>query len=323
MRIKAIQGQIAKSIRQNRKCWVLLCLVAVHHQPDLRSDLTRTESKDTFRFLGIHLFSDYFMAIQLYRLLGQSAVATDGFAHSSDLVAALKKGGASEHLATQTSELLHEGEALIAQKIEKCGEDRIREHGLHFACSEAEMWLETIAATLRPVLDESTFSMVLAKALHAHGHALTVSAKMMRTLSAIASSPDIAIHFGDERAVKDVLGRGNAALARLIKTGEIQLRPKEEQEGFKIFNELNAFRKKGQDWFDGLENAATSLSPELCGWLGIVPKGKGIAVGGASRAVELHGRGQTTPPKANVYPCTGWSIGRQGNSENIGPGFIK
>lgn len=264
------------------------------------------------------------MAIQFYRLLGHSAVAADGFTHSSDLIIELKNGGTTKGVLTQAAEILHLGESLIERKTEKCGEDRIREHGLHFATSEAEMWLETIASKLRGKTEKENISKILGREMHTHDHATTVIAQVIRALSSIATDPETAVIFGDDRQIKDTLMRGNAALARLIKTGEIKMRAKEEQQAFKIFREIDAFQVNASNWIRSLESAAANIqTPQLCGWLGLVPKGTGVQYGGASFAVELHGRGQTKSPNSNVYPCTGWSIGRQGNSENMGPGFIK
>ncbi len=264
------------------------------------------------------------MATQFYRLLGHCAVAFNGFLYSTDLIVELKNAGGTQDFLYNAEKLHHRGESLIEKKTDKCGEDRIREHALHFAASEAEMWLETVGSKLRGKVEKSTISMVLAKDLHAHDHTVTVVAQVMRALSTIATDPTIANHLGEPRAVKDILARGNAALARLIKTGEIKMRPKEQQTSFEIFAEVDAFTKTASDWLASLNNMANQITtPELCGWLGLVPQGMGIQFGGASFGVERHGRGQTQSPSKEVKPCTGWSIGRQGNSENMGPGFIK
>lgn len=264
------------------------------------------------------------MAQSFFYLLGHAVVAADGFSHSEELIKALKNNGASKELLTDATEMMHRGEALLVKKTESCGEDRIREHGLHFASDEAEMWLESVRRKLKNSgLDSEKKNKLYAVGLHSHDHAVTVVARMIRAISTISTDSEIAEKLGKERELRDVLNRGNAALSRLIKTGEIKMRAKEDQDRLKVFHDIKLYIQDISKWMDEIvKYSADFKTPELYGWLGLVSKNVGIPVGGASFAVTLHERGQTTAPVGESDPCSGWSIGRKGNTENLGEGFL-
>ncbi len=268
------------------------------------------------------------MAESYLQLLGHVVSAVHGIKESGDLAAALTKGGFAKDRATAGDKLAHDAEALIRQKIDTIGEDRTREHAIHAATQEVEMWMQTVAFKVKKAVEEeSAVDLVLAKSLHAHDHAVTVVAKALRMMSMLRCDDRVHARLGGAAPTRETLNRGHALTKKLYRASDIRLAPEGDEAELPIFAELAATHAKLHQWLVDLEPAARAAAAKdvrLVGRLGLVPDGVGIPVGGTSFAVVLHERGQTDAPDPNgASDCTGWSAGRQGrNSENLGKGWV-
>ena len=266
------------------------------------------------------------MGKHFYESLGHLLVAADGVEKSDALKTALKTAGGSEEFVARAGKLAHAAEDLVTEKIDVCSEDRIREHATHAAATEVEMWLQSVAlAAKKSDLDGGLLSAMRAKDLHAHEHTATVGAQAIRALALIATNPQIGEALGEERTVRDMLNKGQAVLKRLYTTTDIRLAPMKGERRHAIFGKLEDHQVEMEAWLAKASSFAVNIAenePTVLGWFGIVPEGVGLPVGGTAFGVTLHERGQTdAPDPARAKVCSGWSIGRQGNRENLGKGF--
>lgn len=263
-----------------------------------------------------------------YHVLGHVVAATFATRESGDLVAALAKGGFAKERIAEGEKLWHEGEELVRQKIDLVSEDRIREHSVHAATAELEMWLQTaVFQTKKVVEEESVLELLLADKLHAHEHTLTAIAKSLRVLTMLRCDDRISGRLGGERRVRQILNRGHALLKRLYTATDIRLAAQGREAELEIFARLASHQAKMEAWMAALHAATAAVAQKdlrLLGRLGYAPNDYGIPVGGTSYAVVLHENGQTEAPDPTyVTDCPGWSSGRQGrNSENLGKGWI-
>ena len=268
------------------------------------------------------------MAQSYLELLGHVVTASHSIKESGDLAAGLQKAGFGKDRAAAGAKLAHAAEDLIKQKVEQIGEDRTREHALHWATQELEMWMQTVTYRVKKsVEEESARDLVVAEGLHAHDHGVTVVAKALRMMAMMRCDERVYDRLGGADATREILNRGHALAKKLYRASEIRLAPEGEEADLAVFADLAEMRLKLEAWLAELSEAAPSVGEKdlrLLGRLGFVPAGMAIPIGGTSRAVVLHERGQTDAPDPNdVYDCEGWSIGRQGrNSENTGKGWV-
>lgn len=190
------------------------------------------------------------------------------------------------------------------------------------------MWMQTVAFRVKKAVEEeSAIDLVLAKSLHAHDHGVTTAARALRMMSMLRCDDRVHQRLGGADATREILNRGHSLSKKLYRASDIRLAPEGEEAQLPIFEELSAMKAKLEKWVADLAAAAPGAAAKdvrLIGRLGLVPSGVAIPVGGSSRAVVLHERGQTdAPDPRNVKDCPGWSVGRQGrNRENLGRGWI-
>ena len=270
------------------------------------------------------------MVNSYYHVLGHVVAATFACRESGDLLAALQKGGFSKELVGEGEALWHEGEELVRAKIDAVGEDRIREHSVHAAAEEVEMWLQTAQFQVKKAVSDDDFVMELVQAekLHAHEHTLTVIAKSLRVLTILRCDERVNKDLGGPEKVRQILNRGHALLKRLYKATDLRLAPDGAEANLSIFGQLHEHRKRMEGWISALDGAVPAVAEKdlrLLARLGYAPNDYGIPVGGTSYAVVLHERGQAPPPDPrSVADCPGWSAGRQGrNRENLGKGWVE
>lgn len=265
-----------------------------------------------------------------YHVLGHVVAATFACRESGDLLAALQKGGFAKERVTEGEKLWHTGEELVRAKIDAVGEDRIREHSVHAATAEVEMWLQTAVYEVKKAVAADDFVMELVQAdkLHAHEHTLTVIAKSLRVLTILRCDSRVNKELGGPERVRQILNRGHALLKKLYKATDLRLAADGEEAKLAVFSDLVSHRAAMESWLRALVAAVPAVAEKdlrLLGRLGYAPNEYGIPVGGTSYAVVLHEKGQTTPPDPRfVTECPGWSAGRQGrNRENLGKGWVE
>lgn len=268
------------------------------------------------------------MAESYIHLLGHVVSAVHGIKESGDLAAALSKGGFGKDRVAAGEKLAHEAEDLLRQKIVEIGEDRTREHAMHGAVQEVEMWMQTVTFRVKKAVEEeSAIEQVQAKSMHAHDHGVTVVAKALRMMSMLRCDERVYERLGGAGPTREILNRGHSLSKKLYRASDIRLAPEGDESDLAIFAELSQMRVNLQTWVHALAAAAHTAAEKdvrLVGRLGLVPEGVGIPAGGSSFAVVLHERGQTdAPDPQDVGDCPGWSVGRQGrNRENLGKGWV-
>lgn len=267
------------------------------------------------------------MGKHYYESMAHLVVAADGIAHSESLKTALKSAGCDDNFTAQAGELAHHAEALISEKLDVCGEDRIQEHATHAAATEVEMWHQAVVRRAKKAgLDQKFVNLLAAKALHADEHTATIAARGERALAIIATHEELSEGLGDKRAVRDILNKGQALLKRLYAATVIRLAPSKGEEDLDIFNTMGTHHAEMNEWLAEAMTYAENIAEKdqtTLGWFGLIPEGVGLPIGGTAYSVVLHERGQTeAPDPSRAKECSGWSIGRQGNRENLGAGFL-
>lgn len=268
------------------------------------------------------------MAQSYLLLLAHAVTAVHAAKESGDLGAALAKANFGKERIAEGDKLAHDAEALIARKVETIGEDRTREHAMHAAVQELEMWMQTVTFLVKKAVEEeSAVELVLARSLHAHDHGVTVVAQALRMQAMLRCDDRVYERLGGPAKTREMVNRGHALLTKVLRASDIRLAPEGSEADLAIFGELDAAHARLQGWVADLARAAEGAAAKdkrLVGRLGLVPDGVGIPAGGSSYAVTLHERGQTDAPDPNgVRDCPGWSIGRQGrNRENLGKGWV-
>jgi len=268
------------------------------------------------------------MAQSYVLLLAHAVTAVHAVKESGDLGAALAKANFGKERIAEGEKLSHDAEALIARKVETIGEDRTREHALHAAVQELEMWWQTVAFLVKKnVEEESAIELTLARSLHAHDHSVTVVAQALRMQSMMRCDERVFERLGGAQKTREMLNRGHALVSKVLRATDIRLAPEGSEADLAIFGEIEAAHERLEKWVADLARAAEGAAAKdkrLVGRLGLVPEGVGIPAGGSSYAVKLHERGQTDAPDPDdVRDCPGWSCGRQGrNRENLGKGWV-
>ena len=267
------------------------------------------------------------MSLPLYRLLGQTYLATKSWESNPDVKEALSKAGLTKDRVEAGKKLVEEGQALAAKRIHEGVEDRIAEHATHTAVAELEMWQQTVKAALRGKgVEEAVIEKAIDHHLHAADHAVTAVASALRTLGILRTDESIGAAFPRQRSLHDLVVRGNTLLAKALGCTVVMLAPRGD-EAAAIYGALDGHAEKLQAWVEELGRAVEKAraQEDVLGYVGYLPDGVGRPSGGTSFAVPLHQRAQAAAPeKTAPRGCAGWSVGRQGrNRENLGKGFVE
>ncbi len=267
-------------------------------------------------------------APMFYQLLGHVLVASHTAHDYDDIAEDLAKAGFGAPKVEAGLELAKSGEALVAKKLHQSPDDKNLEHSIHAAATEVEMWMQTVKFRARKGgLEAELIDDILGYEVHGDKHTATVVAQALRVIGMLRTlGEDTRDKVGNERAVHDMIIRGNTLLKKLCKTAGYMMRPSSMAPGsMPIFGEIRAIEKKMADWLESLDHATHKVEDlDTLGMLGYVPHGMGLPVGGSSFVVVRHERAKTAAPSAaEAVTTSGWSVGRQGNRENLGDGWVE
>ncbi len=269
------------------------------------------------------------MLLSYYHLLGHVFVAVHACHSQADAREMLGKVGFGKDLVERGRKLVEEGESLVTRRLDEEGEDRTIEHGLHVAVAELEMWLRSAEYLVKRKLDNAQLlELVFGHDLHAEDHTLTALARGIRALSLIRTRPDIQETLGSVRAGHDLVVTGWALLNKVLKYTKMRLAPGPlSDENGAVFAALAQHEAAMRAWVLELKAATEKMTdkPKMLGYIGFLPAGVGLPMGGAAYDVVLHQQARRAAPNpADAQPTSGWSVGRQGrNRENLGKGFIE
>ncbi len=263
-----------------------------------------------------------------YQLLGHVLVASHTAHDYKDIADDLSKAGFGESKVNAGLELAKAAEALVEKKLHQSPDDKNLEHSIHAAATEVEMWMQTVKFRARKGgLDAELVDDIQGHEIHGDKHTATVVAQASRVIGMLRTlGEESRDKIGPMQSVHDMLIRGNTLQKKLCKTAGYMMRPSSmAPASMPIFGEIRALETKMSQWLDGLDQAAHKVEDlDTLGMLGFVPHGMGMPVGGASFDVLRHERAKTTAPSAaEAVTTSGWSVGRQGNKENIGDGWIE
>lgn len=267
--------------------------------------------------------------VYFFQLLGHVYLASHTADHDADVATALKGAGLSAARIEQGKTYADHGEHIFDRKLQESPDNKTQDHNTHSAASEVEMWLQTVKIKLRKAgFDAEARDAFLGHDLHAHKHLVTVIIQALRAIGMLRALDDEDIEaLGGERVVRDLVMRGNTLTKRLYKTAEYYMTPSSVAPGtMPIFAEIDELLGQMSSWLQDLDVAATQIPGDLdtLGMVGYLPHGVGLPVGGAAFDVLTHHRAKITAPDPRRATATsGWSVGRQGNRENLGQGWIK
>lgn len=269
------------------------------------------------------------MNLAYYHLLGHIFVAVHACHSQAEARDTLAKVGFGKELVERGRKLVEEGEALIARRLDEEGEDRTIEHGLHVAVTELEMWQRSVEYLVKRKLDNAQLvELTFGYDLHAEEHTLTAVARALRTLSMLRTRPDVQETFSSPRAMHDQLVTGWTLLNKVFRYTKLRLAPGVgSNKNGAVFEALARHESAMTAWLQDLQTATGKMSdkPKMLGYIGFLPAGVGLPLGGAAHDVVLHEQARRAAPNpADARPTSGWSVGRQGrNRENLGKGFIE
>lgn len=254
------------------------------------------------------------MSVPYYHLVGHLVAASHAPSASA---AVLKRAGFDDAASKKAAKLAHDAESLVASYLDEHGVDRILEHEIHVGAGEIEMWMQTVDFLLSSSLNDDELAVALGKDLHGDTHLTTVIAQALRLIAMLRTDQACIDAVGGERKVRDIATRGWALLKRLYRSTKTRL----EGAGADVGNQRDAM-EAAMASLDAAASKVGASDLHHLGRIGYVPDGVGIPVGGTAYGVVLHERGQgAVPNPADKKPCSGWSIGRQGNRENLGKGW--
>jgi hypothetical protein len=265
------------------------------------------------------------MPAPYFQLLGHVLLAAHTAEHDADCAAALKAAGFDHAKIEAGVELARQGEELVEQRMSETVEDKNLEHSLHSAVAELEMWFQTVEFQLRKGgIKGEMLEATLGHDVHGKKHTATAVAQGLRIIGMIRANEALQAAVGGGRKSADLLIKGHTLLKKVYRWSEDLVMPTsiapESQDIFKkIFKQVEEMTR----WLDALDAAAQRSSQlEAFGKLGWLAEGKGLPVGGTSYAVTLHERAKQAAPSPVQKTTSGWSLGRQGNRENLGKGWI-
>jgi hypothetical protein len=265
------------------------------------------------------------MPAPYFELLGHVLLAAHTAEHDEDCAAALKGAGLGHAQIEAGVKLAHLGEELVELRMSETVEDKNLEHCIHSAVAELEMWAQTVAFQLRKGgITGELLEQTLGHDVHGEKHTATAIAQAMRIIGMIRSHEALQAAIGDGRKSADLLTRGQTLLKKVYKwTDDLALPNSIAPESQEVFRKIFKQVAEMTTWLNALDVASErSNQLEAFGKLGRVAPGKGLPVGGTSHAVTLHQRAQKAAPDHVQKTTSGWSMGRQGNRENLGKGWI-
>lgn len=259
-----------------------------------------------------------------FELLGHVAIAAMTIEKREAVDTAFSSAGFKA--GAEGMELFHHGEELIERRILEFADDRNLEHTIHIAVSELEMWLQTVRFRLRKAgIDAKTQDVILGHELHAHRHTVTGIAQGLRALGVLRTDEALRQKLGSAQSVHDVIVRGTTLIKKLYKVADELVSPSAIcPAGEPIHKDFDAHMVKMSGWLNRLNLAAAKVKDQeqlgLAGWLA---QGQGAPAGGSGYNVTLHQfASKAAPDPAKATDCSGWSVGRQGNRENQGTGWV-
>jgi hypothetical protein len=259
------------------------------------------------------------MGLSIFQLLGHVALVGHSTKEQAELVSVLTRGGFSREDIQEAAQLAESIENEL-KNLRRGSDLRIHEHAAHTASCEVDMWIQTVSMALTTLDNDGLRAQALGKAIHTHDHTLSVVMQAQRTISMLQVHPDIQKAVSESGRIADILNRGWALLGKLGVCTDALIKAASMDSP-----DWETSRTRLQGVLQRLNECTQTIeNPVLLSYLGWVPTGTGVAVGGASYAVTLHERSQRkAPAPGSEQPCPGWSVGRQGqNRENLGKGFI-
>lgn len=221
--------------------------------------------------------------------------------------------------------LVDVGEQIIEDRITGYVDDRNLEHAVHVSTHELEMWLQTVKFRLKKGgLKPGLIDDALGKKIHTHNHTVSALAQAHRFIGMARTNSKIAEAIGSPQSVHDLMLRGLTLTKKLYKVADYLSRPTSiVPKSRPIHARIQTSMREMNAWLAQLNVALIKLNkPPLAGLLGWVPDGMGTPLGGAGRNITLHENAQRAAPDPSEAKTTsGWSVGRQGNRENVGQGW--
>ena len=243
------------------------------------------------------------------------------------LAAELQGAGLSAAYLKQGLDLHADAEALLSRMSAESPENKTLEHNIHAAAMELEMWLQTVKfrgrkAGKRTDFSEGLVKLLIGSDLHAHDHHISVAAQALRAVGYLrVLKPEHVSAFERDGSLRDLIMRGNTLTKKLYKVADNFVTPSSMvPRSHPIFAQFDALNAQMSAWLLQLFEASQRITEvRTLGIIGFVPHDRGLPVGGAAFNVTLHERGQGAPPVPGTAERTsGWSVGRQGNKENLG-----
>lgn len=261
-----------------------------------------------------------------FQLLGHVALAACTADTFEDVTLALKKAGFGPKEISRGLEMLERGEKILASRILDYVDDRNLEHAVHIATNEVEMWLQTVSVRLRKGgLDPDALEDAVGSDIHTHNHTVSAIGQALRTLGVLRTDEEVQSALGESR-LHDTMLRGHTLLKKLYKVADDLSAPSSIcPKGEPIHQQIDVLMGEMLTWLTNLERTLTSVKDaELIGLVGLLPDGVGLPLGGAGGKITLHANAQQDAPNPSEATLTsGWSVGRQGNRENDGQGWVE
>lgn len=274
---------------------------------------------------GIHLI----MAAYFYQLIGHVYTAAHTAQHDSDVLATLKGAGFGSERVKEGLALSKKAEELLGRKTLESPDNKTLEHNIHGAVGDLEMWVQSVKLKLRKKgFDDALIHDAVDHHLHSSHHTLSAVSQALRAIGVLRTlDSDQRAQLGSDRAVHDMICRGNTLSKKLYKVADDFVSPgsmvaKDDP----LIAELDALMAKCSLWLSALGAANEKLITQAAhvGKTGYVPDGIGAPVGGAAFGVVLHQSAEQAAPNPQEATLNaGWSVGRQGNNENHGKGWVK
>ena len=264
-----------------------------------------------------------------FQLIGHVYLAAHTAHDQESASSALKSAGFGKDRIDAGVKLADRAEELLERMIKTSPDNKTLGHNIHSAVMEVEMWLQTVKMRLKKAkFDHDTIESALGHDLHAHEHTVSAIAQALRAIGTLRALDEQEVaRLGTLQSVRDLIIRGNTLLKKLYKVADEQVTPSQlmprDQPIFKEFDRVN---QEMSAWIQELDRATAASKTshiKALGLIGYLPFGAGLPVGGTAFNVTLHERAITTAPdpKATVK-TSGWSVGRQGNRENLGNGWL-
>ena len=261
-----------------------------------------------------------------YPLVGHVTAAAHSASHQKLAAARLKEVGFGETAVTEGLKIVQDAEALLRKRTVNYPDDKNLAHSIHTACDEVGRWAQTVRFRLSKAgFSPGVLEIAMGDDLHVHDHNLSVIAQGLRTIAIVRNMEPVHLAaIGSEQSVRDLLSQGNTLLKKLYRTADNFVSPSAIVPKTRpIHAEFDAIIARSKAWLGQLDGACAKVTDQrVFGLIGYTPQGVGLAVGGTGFNITLHQRAQTSAPDPRqAHVTSGWSVGRQGNNENLGQGW--